>query len=140
MVKKYSIIDKDPNIKDVESKAEFNIFRFQDHLLSWLYSSSEKFSERNIVSAWEDLTMVYVDVKGFFNEEERKKIKKLWDDGDGVIRQLENDMNNSKKKRLNFYNARMKYIYFRSELLDTMTRHNLTIRIRRDTRVGAGSS
>ena len=55
---------------EVKTKdVKYNIFKFQDHLLEWIYTSAMDFAHGDYPAAFEKLTIVYLDAKA--NEMEK---------------------------------------------------------------------
>lgn len=132
-------------IKNKEAK--WNLFRFQDHLLSWISVSANYFQQRDYPNSFEALTNVYTDVYGFLTEPEQTKLdelfKKVKNANDGFITYNINWIEVARKVRNQAYlppgDVYQALLEFRKELLSLMTKYQLTIPQVKKSGAGAGS-
>lgn len=128
--------------------AKFNMFKFQDHLLSWVYMSAEHLKERDYPGAFECLTIVYTDSRGFFSPDEINEIDKLYKaalrkNNDYIIYNAEyvyarrRIRNHIYQPPMDVYTA---IINFRTKLMEFMTKHQLTIQQVKKSESGAGGA
>lgn len=126
--------------------AKWNLFRFQDHLLTWIYTSAEHFMQRDYPSAFEALTIVYTDTFGFFNKEEDEKLKGMFAEAqkanNDYISYNVNYIRNKVKQQayLPPRNIYAKLLTFRQELIKAMIKHQLLIPQVNKSEVGAGEN
>lgn len=131
----------------VDKEARWNLFKFQDHLLSWISLSAQHFHNKDYPAAFEALTNVYTDTYGFFNDEEKKEVTGLFNvslkQNNAYISYGTHYANVRKRSKISTY-APPSGIYhsllkFRIRLLELMTKYGLTIPQVDKSGAGAGS-
>ena len=64
--------------KERTKEAKWNMFKFQDHLLSWISLSAQYWQIRDYPNTFESLTNVYSDTYGFFTTKEKIEIDEVF--------------------------------------------------------------
>jgi len=129
-------------------EAKWNLFKFQDHLLSWISLSSQYFQERDYPNSFESLTNVYTDTYGFFTEEEKKEtddlFKKAREATDAYSGYNINYGMIKRQVRNKTYqppsDVYFSLIAFRKKLMELMTKYQLLIPQINKSEAGAGQS
>lgn len=128
-------------------EAKWNMFRFQDHLLSWISVSAQFFQDRDYPCAFEALTNVFTDIYGFFNEKEKEEMDNLFADvlknnssytgyNLSYIERRKRIRNQTYQPPMEIYHSLLK---FRKRLMELMTKYQLLIPQVKKGEAGAGS-
>lgn len=135
------------NIAESNKKeAKWNLFKFQDHLLSWIYISAQHLQDKDYPSSFEALTIVYTDAYGFFNEKEKTELDKLFEETskhniEYIQYNIKHDQISRKVKNHTYLPPMMIYtslLKFRKKLMIYMTKQQLLIPQVRKSMAGAG--
>ena len=121
--------------RPVSKDAKWNLFRFQDHLLEWIFRGAECFFNRDYPSCFEALSNVYIDANGFFDEVEKGELDKLFDkaklNNDKYIAYNIEYTEIQEKVRGYLYQPPLdtytSLILFRAKLMEYLAAHNLLI-------------
>lgn len=143
MAKDYNQFFQTESIPNKEAK--FNLFYFQNHLISWISASSQYFMERDYINAFESLTIVYIDISGFLNPKEIEATDKIFTKAREAVWQFYDPKNLSGNNGKQLKNLRPTECYFallefRKQLMLLMSKYQLLIQTVKKDISGAGSA
>lgn len=113
-------------------EAQFNIFRFQDHLNYWIGITAHNFYLKDYSSAFESLQNLYADINGFLQSTEQKEIdeayRKCLKENNEYLSKISAWGSTGQNTRVNASSLYYAIVEFRFKLMKAMANHQMLMK------------